>query len=120
MPAPNRRQKGQAGELLAKNLLQNKGYHFLAQNFRTRFGEIDLIFQHQNTIVFIEVKARKYFTQGLPEEAVTPRKISKICRVGEYYLLQQQLTHKPSRIDVIAVDLTTTPPTLRHHINVSQ
>ena len=57
---------GNQGELLAKKHLQNKGYTFLEKNYRTKFGEIDLIFQSKNTVVFVEVKTRTKLDQGLP------------------------------------------------------
>lgn len=110
---------GAYGEALAKDYLIKSGLTFLTQNYRTKVGEIDLILRDRGVIVFVEVKTRQYLDQGLPEEAVTPRKLSAIKRVGEYYLISNHLTHLPARIDVVAIELTTNPPTIRHLVNVT-
>lgn len=111
---------GARGETIARNFLEAKGYQFLDANFRCHYGEIDLIFKDGGTVVFVEVKTRKYLAQGLPEEAVTPRKLSHISRVGQFYLIAQNLLDKPARIDVVAIEMITNPPTIRHLQNVSQ
>jgi len=67
---------GDQGEVAARRLLENKGYRFLTGNFRTKFGEIDLIFQDREELVFVEVKARTKSEQGLPEEAVNRYKLA--------------------------------------------
>lgn len=115
----SKKQKGQQGELLAQKHLQNKGYQLLSQNYRTKLGEIDLIFSHHKTIVFVEVKARNFFTQGIPEEAVTPHKLHKISQVAQEYLLSHHLSSSLWRIDVVAVELDKTPPDIRHHQSVT-
>lgn len=104
---------------MAVEYLLKKGYKLLERNYRTKTGEVDIIMEDRGIIVFVEVKTRKYLGQGLPEEAVTPRKLSSIRRVGEFYLIAKNLLHKSARIDVVAIELTTTPPTIRHLINVT-
>ncbi|MFC1750748.1 YraN family protein [Pseudomonadota bacterium] len=110
---------GQQGENQAKKYLKNKGYSFLSQNFQTKLGEIDLIFQHNNTVVFVEVKTRKNTTQGLPQEAVTPHKLKKITKVAQQYINLESLNHLPARIDVVAIDHSSTPSKITHLENVS-
>ena len=116
----NRKQTGNQGEQQAKKLLKNKGYTFLQQNYRTRYGEIDLIFRHNNIYIFVEVKTRNNTTQGLPQEAVTSYKISKICKVAQQFLLEQNKTASLARIDVVAIDNSLSPPQISHIQNVSQ
>lgn len=116
----NRKQTGNQGEQQAKKLLKNKGYTFLHQNYRTHYGEIDLIFRHRGVYIFVEVKTRNNTTQGLPEEAVTPRKISKITRVAQHYLLEHDHSNAIARIDVVAIDKSQKPPQIMHLENVSQ
>lgn len=78
-----------------------------------------MIFKLGETIVFVEVKARTKIEQGLPEEAVNPRKLWTIEKVGQQFLLEQNLWESPCRIDVVAVEFLTDPPLLRHLENVT-
>ena len=97
---------GKLGEQLAKKLLQNKGYKFIIENFHCRFGEIDLIFQDKETLVFVEVKTRWSNKFGIPEEAITPRKIKSIVKTGEYFKTLHSQLSKSLRIDAVAIELT--------------
>ena len=65
---------GRDGETAAEKYLEGKGYHFLARNFKRTHGEIDLIMEDGETLVFIEVKSRTNRRYGEPKEAVTPFK----------------------------------------------
>ncbi|OGD62806.1 hypothetical protein A2160_05555, partial [Candidatus Beckwithbacteria bacterium RBG_13_42_9] len=96
---------GFLGEQLAKKLLLNKGYRFLDQNFHCRYGEIDLIFQDKETIVFVEVKTRFSDQLSLPEEAITPRKIGSIIKTTDYYYLLHPNLPKLARIDAVAIQI---------------
>lgn len=107
------------GELQAKNLLLNKGYQFLTANFRTRIGEIDLIFLDRQTVVFVEVKTRTSLDQGLPEEAVTPVKLRTIERVGEAFLIENNLENLLARIDVVAIEMVANKTEMRHLVGVT-
>ena len=116
---PDNLSLGHKGEQIALRFLKNQGYRFIQSNFRTKVGEIDLIFEDKPFIVFVEVKTRTHNTQGLPEEAVNFRKISHITKTAQLYIQQNNLSHTPARIDVVAVEFTTNPPTIRHHKNVT-
>ena len=113
------RKLGLKAEDQAKKVLLNKGYRFITQNFRTRFGEIDLIFTDGDTTVFVEVKARHRVEQGLPEEAVNPSKLKKITKVAQYFLQRHSKFPQRARIDVVSLELDQTPPTIRHLKNVT-
>ena len=98
---------GRLGEELAVKQLKNNGYRILEQNFRSKFGEIDIIAQNDNDLVFIEVKTRWSKSFGPPEEAITPWKIRRIIKAGEYYKLLHPETPEALRIDAVAVDLSS-------------
>lgn len=96
---------GNLGENLALKHLKNKGYQFIERNFRWRFGEIDLILQDQDILVFVEVKTRFHPDFGNPEEAVTPWKIKSIIKTAEYFQYKNPSLPGSIRIDVVAIDL---------------
>lgn len=94
---------GKEGESLAVSLLKKKGYKILEQNYRTKFGEIDIIAKEKNTLVFIEVKSRKTGGFGSPKYAVTPKKIKKISMVALYFLKITNQSSVKARFDVVAI-----------------
>ena len=94
------------GELLALKHLKTRGCKILAQNYRARRGEIDLIVQDGEFTVFVEVKTRRSLRFGLPQEAVTLQKQRQISKVALAYLQAQNLLDAPCRFDVIAIHLS--------------
>ena len=94
---------GDHGETHAIKLLTKNGYKILERNFRKPWGEIDVIAVRDGVLIFVEVKTRKSTKFGLPEEAVTPRKIAKIKRVGELYLKLHPELPKRARVDVVSI-----------------
>jgi putative endonuclease len=111
-----RRLFGNSAERQAQQFLEKKGFDILEQQYRTRFGEIDLIARDGDEIVFVEVKARNSSEFGSPEESVTPSKLKRIAAVGQMYLRKKKINHDGFRIDVIAI--TTEPEEIRHLIGV--
>ncbi len=107
----NRRQKfGEKGEAIAVQQLKKEGYKILEANYLTKLGEIDIIAKDKNTIVFVEVKARRSVNFGSPKEAVSIQKQKKISMVALYYLkTTKQMTTK-ARFDVVAVNLNRDKP----------
>ena len=93
---------GDFGEDAACNYLKNKGYNIIKRNFSCRGGEVDIISKIRNCLVFVEVKTRQNSDFGAPSEAVDFRKIEKIKRVVEHYLLTLKWDGD-IRIDVIEV-----------------
>ncbi|HSV94648.1 MAG TPA: YraN family protein [Spirochaetia bacterium] len=93
---------GNKGEVLATQYLEKKGYRIEERNFRTRFGEIDIICWDAQTLVFVEVKTKIGHDFGEPEEMVNKRKMSQVKRMGEVYLLNNKL-EAACRVDVVAV-----------------
>jgi len=104
----NSRSLGQAGELLAIKFLQQHGYRIIQQNFKTRFGEIDIIARHRRQLVFIEVKTRSSVEFGHPEEAVTEKKLLHLKRCAQVYLLQKRLDCT-CRFEVLSVQWGSPP-----------
>lgn len=110
----SKQQLGAAGERRAERYLANLGYGFVTANYRTRYGEIDLIMRDGATLVFVEVKTRRARHQGYPEEAVTWFKLRHTVRAAQAYC--QGIKYRgPWRIDVVAV----TGSGVRHLQNVT-
>jgi putative endonuclease len=117
-----RQELGRWGENLAAQFLMERGYVILERNVRTAYGEIDLIVQKTNTIVFVEVKTRSSLAFGYPEEAITQGKMARMVNVAEAYLLEHpELEDEDWQIDVIAVHrFNSQEPKIFHFTNVSQ
>jgi len=95
---------GKIAEDLAKKYFSKKGYKILTQNFRSRYGEIDLIVQKKQDITFVEVKFRSSLAFGLPQEFVMKRKQAKIRKTATKYLIEKNLWNKVDcHFDVISV-----------------
>jgi putative endonuclease len=91
---------GLAAEKLAAQFLQQNGLHLLESNFRCSFGDIDLILQDGNVIVFTEVRLRSNANFGGAAASITNAKQAKIIRTAEAYL-QLHNSHSPCRFDVV-------------------
>ena len=104
-PGAARQGLGRTGERLAAEELSRQGYHILEKNFRCSYGEIDLVAEDEQDLIFVEVKTRRGSAFGLPEEAVTLRKQQKIIQVASYYLDLHACSQRSWRIDVVAVQL---------------
>ena len=102
------KQRGDYGERLAAEFLDEKGYEILARNYRVRQGEIDLIAREGETVVFVEVKARSGVRFGRPCEAVDERKQQRLRAAAERWLYEQKETAF-CRFDVIEVFLPREP-----------
>ena len=94
------------GESYAVAHLKARGYQILAQNYRFGRGEIDLIAQDGDCIVFVEVKARRTLKFGTPQSAVTTQKQRQISKVALGYLKAHNRFDAPCRFDVIAIHLS--------------
>jgi putative endonuclease len=120
----NRRQDGAEHETLALNYLLSIGYDLVVQNFvLSRFGEIDLIMRDGETWVFVEVKCRRNYHYGSPEDSISPAKRKNIRRVAQGFIQRWHLTDRPhfmARFDVVAVDYVSGRngrPEVRHLID---
>ncbi len=94
---------GKQAEELASQYLQKQNLTLITQNYHCRRGEIDLIMQEQQTLVFVEVRYRKNARFGSALESIDHRKQAKIITTAEHYLLQSKDDYFDYRFDVIAV-----------------
>ena len=99
----NTRKFGIIGEKIAQDYLRNKGYEILETNFYTKRGEIDIIAQKGNYIIFIEVKTRTNMKYGTPAMAVNSIKKKHIKFVAKIYLSLNKRKEQDVRFDVIEV-----------------
>lgn len=104
-----RRQLGNTGEAMAVDFLIHQGMKILKQQYRNRFGEIDIVAQEGNEIVFVEVKTRMRNKVGYPEDAVTLAKRRTIARVAEVFLSAYKGEQVAWRVDVVAISIGGTP-----------
>ena len=109
---------GAWGEALAAQYLQKKRYQLIATNYRSRFGEIDLIVANRKYLVFVEVKLRKSDAFAQAMEYVDRNKQDKLRTTVEIYLSQNPTELQP-RFDVIEIYAPQGTDTLRpkiHHM----
>jgi putative endonuclease len=99
------RKLGNLAEDYACKLLLKNNYQIIERNFRSKFGEIDIVAVKERVLVFVEVKARWSRKFGTPEEAVTPVKLWKIQKTAEYYSLTHPKLPTKLRIDVVALEI---------------
>lgn len=97
------KQIGDKGEDLAVKYLKKKKYEIITRNFRTRYGEIDIIAIDEDMLVFIEVKAKSSDKFGSPADMITPKKLDKIKKTAKHYLQEKELGNIPWRIDAILI-----------------
>ena len=102
-----RKKLGAHGEALAAAHLTQAGYEIVAKNWRCSVGELDLVVQLGELLVFVEVRTRRGNRLGSPEESVTPAKQAKLIELAHTYLAEYSNSDIPWRIDVIAIVLNT-------------
>ena len=111
-------EKGHRGEDLAVDFLFAKGYRIVTRNWRIKAGEIDVIAQDGDTLVFCEVKSRTSNRWGTGAEAVDGRKQRKIVQVATLYLQRYHLSNQLCRFDVIEIlQPARHEPQIQHFIN---
>ncbi len=97
---------GNQGEDMACDYLKNLGYEIIQRNFRfSREGEIDIIAQHKNILIFIEVKTRTNHSYGDPVEQISPKKRKNWRKAAEGYLYIKNIYNQECRFDAIAIDI---------------
>lgn len=120
MKSNHRQSLGRLGESLAAAFLKNKGYKILERNWRTPYGEIDLVASHEESVIFVEVKTRTNSSLGPPEISITPRKEEHMRSAAEYYIQQHPDLLTDWRIDLITIQLrrNDAPALIDHFENV--
>lgn len=108
-----RRGLGQRGEELAVAELVQRGYKIRQRNWRCSEGEIDVVAEHDDSLVFVEVRTRRGRALGTPEVSITPTKRARLIQVAEVYLAESEPQEVDWRIDVVAVEMTRRGKLLR-------
>lgn len=104
LPPAQRRHGGNAYEQLAARYLTSQGLVLVSSNYSCKLGEIDLIMQHGDTLVFVEVRYRLRNDYGGPILSINRHKQAKVLRTAQAYLKHHRLSHAlPSRIDVVGI-----------------
>jgi len=109
----SRQEVGKLGEKLARKFLQKRGYHIQETNFHCREGEIDIVAQHKDYLVFIEVRTKSSLDFGSPEESITSAKKEKLIASALTYINAHQNLPSSWRIDVVAIEIDQSGKTKR-------
>lgn len=111
---------GTLGEDIACAYLISHGYRIVKRNVRNRWGEIDIVCEHSNALVLIEVKTRLNTNCGLPYESITRQKLFRLMRVFRH--LPEFSGYKRYRIDAISVVLSRNNEvkSIHHYTDISQ
>lgn len=105
-----RQQLGTRGEQIAAAALSAAGYRVLQVDVRVPGGQIDILAEQGDDLVFVEVKTRRGTAFGFPVEAVNAAKQRHLITSALAYLDQQAIPDRPWRIDVVSILLTSGPP----------
>ena len=97
---------GQLGEDIARRHLEERGYALREANYRCRWGEVDLVMEHEGAVVFVEVRTKRSTAFGTPEESVTAAKQKRLTATAYTYLQEHELD-VPFQIDLVAIVLNT-------------
>lgn len=107
---------GQRGEDAAVRFLERKGFYIHDRNWRCEAGEVDIVAEDEDSLVFVEVKTRSNCEKGLPEEAVGAEKRRRYERIAGYYLRDNSFVDTCVRFDVISILVVSSDRAfLRHH-----
>ena len=97
-------QLGQQAEKAAARALKKSGLKLIEKNFRGKMGEIDLIMQDKEELVFVEVRLRNHQDYASALESVDYKKQQKLIKTAQFYLQKHQLADTvPCRFDVVAI-----------------
>jgi len=103
-PIAKHKRTGDLAENQALQHLTDSGLTLVTRNYRCKLGEIDLIMQDENHLVFVEVRFRKNSAFGSALESVTVAKQHKVILATQHYLAQHNIGEsKPSRFDVVGI-----------------
>jgi len=102
--SPTNQSRGRDAEDLVCAYLKQQGLRLSTRNYRSPFGEIDLVMQEQNTLVFVEVRYRANTRFGTPAETVDTDKQARLRATAEHYLQNTpRASRKACRFDIVAV-----------------
>jgi putative endonuclease len=96
---------GAKGEELAVEFLKAKKYSILGRNYKTKFGEIDIIARKSGVLIFVEVKTMVFGGSLRPEDNLHGHKQARILKSSKIYMMENKLTDVPWQIDLLAIDV---------------
>ena len=109
---------GRRGEAAAARYLERMGYDILDMNWQCPAGEVDIVAQDIDSLVFCEVKTRTSIEKGFPSEAVDEEKRSRYEKIALWYLRDSCLGEMRVRFDVIAlVAVSEDRALIKHYVN---
>ena len=109
-----RKDRGDRGETLAADHLVGLGWQILERGWRCRAGELDLVAQDGDTVVFVEVRARAAGAKVAARQSVGFGKQTRVARAALHYIQDRKLSNRRFRFDVIAVELGAPAVRLEH------
>ena len=109
-----RQRLGDLGEQAAEDLLAQRGYRIVARKHRCPRGEVDLVAEQGDLLVFVEVRTRATAAFGAPEETVGDRKQQRLVRAARDFLARWRGPPRGARFDVVAVVDDPSGPRLTH------
>lgn len=117
-----KKDKGRKGEDIAVNYFLNKGFFIFIRNFYSRLGEIDIIVNKNDLLVFVEVKYYSKFNWSYPSFSITEKKKISMIRTAEYFFLKNNLTEDAyhCQFDLIITNDTEVIDHLENIFNLSE
>ncbi len=109
----DRQRTGREGEDLAGRYLEKEGCRVVARNYRCRLGELDLVVEGPDGVIFVEVRTKRQPCLVRPEETITRPKALRLARLAEWYLAATGQEERPWRVDLMAVELSAEGKLLR-------
>ena len=94
---------GKFGERVARRFLKNRSYKIIDTNYRTPFGEIDMVVCKEGSFIFVEVKTRRSLNFGLPEEALRNKKKASMIKAARFYIKRHNIYNCNVMLGVVAI-----------------
>lgn len=108
---------GQLGEDVAVRFLMKQGYEIIDRNFTKKCGELDIVAKNKDKIHFVEVKTVSCENFYRPEENVSPRKLKRMARAIQIYMVQKRVSYETDwQTDIITVILDPTNKTAKVNV----
>jgi putative endonuclease len=104
---------GVIGENLARDFLIAQGYVFVTANYRTRWGELDLVMRHRGQIVFVEVKTRRRGNEATPNDELSWYKLRRLEAAAQLYCQTYQVLDWRMEAVAVTIDKTKNIATMR-------
>jgi len=115
-----RKSLGKWGEERARQFLEKNGYKLITNNWRNRYGEIDIIMLDKDTLVFIEVRTKSNNRYGTSIESINYKKQLQMIKTAEGFLQYKNWYNRTTRFDVVLIDKENSIYKLEHLKNVIQ